>query len=436
MQIRVLGHLEASVDDHPVALGGAKQRAVLAMLALDANRAVPADRLVEGLWVEQPPPSAGKMVQNYVSRLRKVVNVDRGAEIVTRGRGYELRIDPEGVDALRLERLIATAGRPGAAAAGSAAREALALFRGDPLDGTITPIDVRTLRALSEPFRAVRGRSVVALQFMPGGRLLAVTGSDGAVVLVDWQGRRIVNRLPDHVPVSWGIGWTPTFSADGRLMVTASSEVSVRLSGVRSGQPIGPPVYGRPGATASLSPDGRLLAVTNRPGIELLDVATRRRRASLSGDFVPEFARFTADGRFLLVGSPDGWARLWSTETGRPTSPAFGGHAGAVIWGSVSPDGRTLATGSSEGTVRLWDLPTQLPLGAALPGMPNAAVHPEFTPDGDYLFVITDEGRAFRWDVRATSWTKHACAVAGRSLTRSEWQGALPERDYAPACTS
>ena len=70
MQIRVLGHLEASVDDRPVALGGAKQRAVLAMLGLEANRTVTADRLIEGLWGEQPPASAAKMVQNYVWRLR------------------------------------------------------------------------------------------------------------------------------------------------------------------------------------------------------------------------------------------------------------------------------------------------------------------------------------------------------------------------------
>src|SRR3954454_17854335 len=94
MQIRVLGHLEATVDDRPVAVGGAKQRAVLAMLGLEANRPVTADRLIEGLWGEDPPPSAAKMVQNYVLRLRKALADDGGAEIVTRGRGYELRIDP------------------------------------------------------------------------------------------------------------------------------------------------------------------------------------------------------------------------------------------------------------------------------------------------------------------------------------------------------
>src|SRR4051794_35831814 len=102
MQIPVLGHLEASADDRPLALGGAKQRAVLAMLGLEANRPVSADRLIEGLWGETPPPSAAKMVQNYVWRLRR-----GGVDILTRGRAYELRAE---VDACRLERLVAEAG--------------------------------------------------------------------------------------------------------------------------------------------------------------------------------------------------------------------------------------------------------------------------------------------------------------------------------------
>jgi len=63
-----------------------------------------------------------------------------------------------------------------------------------------------------------------------------------------------------------------------------------------------------------------------------------------------------------------------------------------------------------------------------------ARVQP-FTSDGAYLFAITNAGRAYRWDVRPFSWARHACAVAGRTLTQTEWMTALPGRDHAPACT-
>jgi WD40 repeat protein len=93
-----------------------------------------------------------------------------------------------------------------------------------------------------------------------------------------------------------------------------------------------------------------------------------------------------------------------------------------------------LATGSTDGTTRLFDLATQRPVGAPLPGPRNRQIAPVFTPDGAYLFVITDAGRAYRWDIRPSSWARHACEIAGRRLTRTEWNDVLPERDYAPAC--
>src|SRR4051812_37385537 len=121
------------------------------MLGLEANHTVSADRLIEGLWGEEPPASAAKMVQNYVWRLRGVLG-DDGAEILTHGRGYELRIDAERVDACRLERLVSEATRAAQAGdPGDAARSALALFRGDPLaDVADEPFASAEIRRLEE----------------------------------------------------------------------------------------------------------------------------------------------------------------------------------------------------------------------------------------------------------------------------------------------
>ena len=122
MDLRLLGPVEAFVDGRPVTLGPPKQRALLAMLALEAGRTVSADRLVDGLWGDEPPASAPKMVQLYVSQLRRLMN-GNGAEIVTRGRGYELRVQDEDLDVVRFTRLLE----------GGRAREALSLWRGQAL---------------------------------------------------------------------------------------------------------------------------------------------------------------------------------------------------------------------------------------------------------------------------------------------------------------
>jgi WD40 repeat protein len=314
-------------------------------------------------------------------------------------------------------------------------------------DGTVRILDASTLRTVSR-FRALPSGPILGMDYVPGGRVLAVTGKAGLVVLIDSRDGRIVKRLP----AGRGSIYAPVFSGDGRLMAAANQDFSgptdidppsprsVRLWALPSGRPIGRPLRLPTVGNVSLSPDGKTLAVTvplhvHNAGVQIFDVRTRRRRAYLSADeSVWDLARFTPDGRFLVGGSWKGWARLWSTRTWKPASRVLTGHSGAVLWDSVSPDGRTLATGSADGTVRLWDLPTQRPLGAPLPGLPNRGVVPQFSPDGAHLFAIYDTGRAYRWDVRPSTWIRHACAVAGRRLTRTEWEETLPGRDYAPAC--
>ncbi len=148
MEFQLLGPVEATLEGRRVDLGATKQRALLAMLALDANAAVPVDRLVDGLWGDDPPATAAKMVQLYVSRLRRVF-VGAGTEIVTHGRGYELRADAGSIDAVRFERLVEQAGN---GAEDSHAREALALWRGPPLadvaDEPFAAAQIRRLEAL------------------------------------------------------------------------------------------------------------------------------------------------------------------------------------------------------------------------------------------------------------------------------------------------
>ena len=94
----ILGPLEVSRSGRPVPLGGPRQRAVLALLLLEANRVVSLDRLAEDLWGGHPPEGWVTTVQIYVSHLRQALEPGRargaaGEVLVTRNRGYLLRVD-------------------------------------------------------------------------------------------------------------------------------------------------------------------------------------------------------------------------------------------------------------------------------------------------------------------------------------------------------
>ena len=116
----MLGPLEVLEEGRSIPLPGPKARAVLALLLLDANRVVPLDRLVDGLWEEAPPETATKTLQVYVSQLRKALGPER---IQTHARGYSVTAGPDELDAARFERLAGEGHFEGA----------LALWRGPAL---------------------------------------------------------------------------------------------------------------------------------------------------------------------------------------------------------------------------------------------------------------------------------------------------------------
>jgi DNA-binding SARP family transcriptional activator len=127
---RILGPLEVVGAEGPLALGGQKQRAVLAVLLLDANRVVSVDRLVDAVWGEQPPRTAPTSLQNFISQLRKLL----GPEILeTRPPGYRLNVHPGDLDLDRFRAAVEAARPLGPEPRAVALREALALWRGPPL---------------------------------------------------------------------------------------------------------------------------------------------------------------------------------------------------------------------------------------------------------------------------------------------------------------
>ena len=131
MEFRILGPLEVVHQDRPLALGGARQRALLALLLTRANEVVSTDRLIDELWGERAPKTASNALQYHVSRLRKLLAPSHA--IATQEPGYLIRVGPHELDLLRFERLVEEAQRSSPEGAARLCREALALWRGPAL---------------------------------------------------------------------------------------------------------------------------------------------------------------------------------------------------------------------------------------------------------------------------------------------------------------
>ena len=152
MDYRILGPLEVSDGDRPLALGGERQRALLAILLLHAGEVVSVDRLIDDLWGERSPSGAPKALQAHISRLRKALDADGAGPpttdgeptgssspgvLVTRGHGYLLRVQRGELDLDRFQTIV-QAGRRALVSgdprrAADTLRAGLALWRGLPL---------------------------------------------------------------------------------------------------------------------------------------------------------------------------------------------------------------------------------------------------------------------------------------------------------------
>src|SRR6476469_5500764 len=175
MEFRVLGPLEARAGDRELPLRGGKERALLALLLLHANRTLALERIVDDLWEADVPETAQKMVQVYVSHLRKLLPP---GTLQTRPPGYALVLEPEQLDLNRFVTALTEARE--ALEAGEARRaedgfrEALSLWRGPALAEFVT-----------EPFAQAEGARLEDLRlYALEGRLEAelALGGHGAAV--------------------------------------------------------------------------------------------------------------------------------------------------------------------------------------------------------------------------------------------------------------
>ncbi|HEV8623000.1 MAG TPA: BTAD domain-containing putative transcriptional regulator [Acidimicrobiia bacterium] len=139
MEFRILGPVEVVHEGRSLPLGGSRERAVLALLLLSANRVVSAERLAADLWDDAPPDGGLQSLRVFLSRLRKALREAGGDEIlVTKSPGYMARVEPAAIDAVCFETLVAEgrelAERGDHERAAAVLRRALGLWRGPALE--------------------------------------------------------------------------------------------------------------------------------------------------------------------------------------------------------------------------------------------------------------------------------------------------------------
>ena len=190
LEFGLLGPFQVLRDGESLALGGRRQRAILAMLACEMGHAVSVERLVDGVWGDPAPPGVVTSVQSYVFHLRQVLEPDRargtpGSVLVTVPGGYRLAAGPEAVDVTRFEELVASGDaaaeddQPGIAA--TAYRSALALWRGDVLEDLGDHDFVAPVRARLDERRASALESRIRAELALGHHT-AVVGELGTLI--------------------------------------------------------------------------------------------------------------------------------------------------------------------------------------------------------------------------------------------------------------
>jgi WD40 repeat protein/DNA-binding SARP family transcriptional activator len=304
--------------------------------------------------------------------------------------------------------------------------------------GYVDVFDSRTLARRRLPVRP--GTQISAAALAPDARTAAALTANGHLRFANLNGS-LGPLQPAYARDQDAAAWLLAFSRNGRWLATAGlPPPSLRLWEVSHRKIVSTTLLSPYGIAAAVafSPDGTKLAVAAHDpegtgaAIEILSVPQLAQLKTIRAPAAKSL-EFSPDGRLLVLGDDQGRVWLYDTHTWRPRGHPLIAHTSAVDTVNISPDGRTLATTSNDGTTRLWDVASGRPLGAALPGLAQHDVAAAFVNGGSSLVTLYDNGQGYEWDIQ---WARRACQIAGRTLTRSEWNNALPERTYAPACAA
>ncbi len=299
-------------------------------------------------------------------------------------------------------------------------------------EGMVTLVDLRARRRIAY-LPARDGTSAEAMAFTPDGRRLATGGTAGTVTIRDVRSRAIVRRLRFPAPVS-----AVAISPDGRLLAVQhklgkAAESQVEVIGLRSNTRVFTSTIAGGDGELAFTPNGRVLVASaccaavvawnSRSGEQLLRVPESEQANTFA---------LSPDSQVVAAGSANGRIRLWDLRTGKSrgaSTKVAGANIGQL---AISPDGRLLAATALDSTAAVWDLRTRTRLGESFPVVRGLVPQVAFKPDG--RLIVGEFVSAIEWPLDRPTLQRFACQVAGRNISREEWEDVLPNQAYRRVC--
>ncbi|MCV2441286.1 WD40 repeat domain-containing protein [Paucibacter sp. DJ2R-2] len=242
-----------------------------------------------------------------------------------------------------------------------------------------------------------------AVAFSPDARSVASGSSDWTLRIWDVQtGQPIGEPMRGHE----GEVRSVAFSPDGRLVVSGSDDKTLQLWDAKTGKPIGDPMRGHESRVigVAFSPDGQRLVsggadasvcIWNARTRQLIGEPIQGLRARVNS------LAFSPDRKQVLFADHDKTLRIWDVRTGQPIGEPMRGHDQKVTSVAFSPDGQRVVSGSVVGTLLLWDAKTGRSLGEPMRGHEDSVLSVSFSQDGQRVVSASYDNTLRLWDVKA-----------------------------------